>query len=61
MPETAHTPLIRFQAAREHFEAALECCPHWDYENGGEAGHGCCHELEDARRELSAARKAVRS
>lgn len=56
---TVHTPLIRLQAARRHFVAAQEACPHWDFESGGE-GHGCCLELDSARRELGAARKAVR-
>ncbi len=56
-----HSPLIRLQAAQRHYEAAQAACPHWDYGDGGEDGFGCCHELDDAQRELSAARKAFRA
>jgi hypothetical protein len=55
-----HSPLIRLQDAQRHYDAAQAACPHWDYEDSTEAGYGCCHEMEDARRELSAARKAYR-
>lgn len=55
------TELIRLQAAQRHYEAAQAACPHWDFEDGTEGGYGCCHELDDAQRELSAARKAFRN
>lgn len=54
---TAHSPLIRLQNARRNYEAAQGACVHWDCESGG-GDHACCYELDDAGRELSAARKA---
>lgn len=52
-----HSPLIRLQNARRNYEAAQGACVHWDMEeNTGD--HGCCRELDEAQRELSAARKA---
>jgi hypothetical protein len=58
MSNTKHTPAIRLSAARRAYESALEACPHWDYETG-HAEHGCCHELEEMRRELALARAAI--
>lgn len=56
---TIHSPLIRLQNARRNYEAAQGACVHWDMEsNCGD--HECCRELDDAGRELSAARKAYR-
>lgn len=55
---TQHTPLIRLQAARRAYEAAQSACVHWDYEHDG-ADHGCCVELDQAQRELLAAKRAV--
>ena len=56
---TTHSPLIRLQNARRNYEAAQGACVHWDMEsNCGD--HECCRELDDAGRELSAARKAYR-
>lgn len=54
---TTHSPLIRLQAARRNYEAAQGACVHWDMESDG-CDHECCRELDDAGRELSAARKA---
>lgn len=53
---TTHSPLIRLQAARRNYEAAQGACVHWDGESSGD--YECCRELDDAGRELSAARKA---
>lgn len=59
---TTHTPLIRLQAARQRVDLACIACPHWDYETDSFSSDrsDCCDELEVARRELRAARKAVR-
>jgi hypothetical protein len=59
---TKHSPLIRLQAARRAYEAAQGACAHWDMSGtaGADEAHGCCHDLYDAQRELSAARKAVK-
>ncbi len=56
------SPLIRLQEARNRYGAAEAACVHWNYECGteSEGGHGCCHELDDAQRELRAARIAAR-
>lgn len=54
---TTHSPLIRLQNARRNYDAALGACVHWDME-GNSGDHGCCHELYDAQRALSAAKKA---
>lgn len=55
-----YSPTARLQNAQARYAAAQEQCPHWDYENGPECGFGCCHELDDAQRELRAARIAFR-
>jgi len=51
--------LARLEAARQRKRIAEECCPHWDYDSDGDGGHICCHEYEDARAAVKAARKAV--
>lgn len=54
-----HTPLIRLQAARSAFQAATECCNHWDYE-GSEDGldYDCCRSMRAAQLEVKRARAA---
>lgn len=56
---TEHSPTIRLAAAQRAFDVASTHCPHWDYESGS-GEHQCCHELYDAGRELSLARKAFK-
>lgn len=58
--QSGHTPQIRLAAARRAYEAAQAHCPHWDMD-GDTGDHGCCVELYEAERELSAARKAVQA
>lgn len=55
---SAHTPLIRLQAAQNAHRLAQMQCPHWDCEHDG-ADHPCCYELDDAYRELRAAKRAA--
>ena len=55
-----HTPLIRYQQARRAYYAAECACVHWDGEGfDSNEPHGCCYDLDDAQRALSAARKAL--
>ena len=56
---TKHSPLIRLQAARRDLDAARELCMHWDFEDDGAAGCECCYRVDDAKRELRAAKKAT--
>lgn len=55
-----NSTLIRLQAARRNYEIAAANCVHWDLESDGGAPHECCHDLHDAGKELSAARKAAK-
>jgi hypothetical protein len=59
VPQIVGASLIRLQNARRHYASAQGACVHWDMESSGD--HPCCYELDDAGRELSAARKAAKS
>lgn len=53
-----HTPIIALAAARRDLDAAMEACPHWDYESEG-CNFECCYRVDDARRAVKAAAKKV--
>jgi hypothetical protein len=55
---TKHTPIIRLQAARYAYSLAQEACAHWDMESEG-GNHECCYRMDDAKRELRLAKRAV--
>lgn len=55
-----HTPLIRYQAAVRALDCARQECAHWDQEGDWMVeGSECCYAVDDAKRELRKARKAV--
>lgn len=55
---TKHSPTIRVHAAQVELTRARDACPHWDYESG-EGYAECCYRVDDAKRELRNARKAM--
>ena len=58
-----HTPQIALAAARRELDNAREACPHWDYEGtGAESTYTeCCYRVDDAKRAVRKAVKAVQS
>lgn len=59
MTKTKHTPTIELDAARRELSAAIEACPHWDFESEGDAHEECCYRVDDAKCRYRAAKAAV--
>lgn len=57
-----HTPIIALANAKRDLSAAMEACPHWDYESDGNGNHSeCCYRVDDARRAVKKAAKKVQT
>ena len=56
---TTHTPAIALASARRAYDAALQECPHWDYDTSEHVAE-CCARLARALDTLRAARRAAK-
>lgn len=52
-----HSPTTRLDAAKRELDDARAECPHWDFENDGDASvYACCARVDDAKAEFRVAK-----